>query len=64
MLPTVRCMQREMAPPGAVVVPQVVVGVGCVRAQGHADAGGAGEGGIHEVPGVEVANRVAHQERL
>ena len=56
-------MQREMAPPGAVVVPKVVIGVGCVRAQGQADAGGAGEGGIHEVPGGEVANRVAHQER-
>ena len=58
------CVKGEVAPPGAVVVPQVVVGVGCVRAQGQADAGGAGEGGIHEVPGVEVANRVAHQERL
>ena len=64
MLATVRCVQREMAPPGAVVVPKVVVGVGCVRAQGQVDAGGAGEGGIHEVPGGEVANRVAHQERL
>jgi hypothetical protein len=41
----------------------VVVGVGSVGAQGEADAGGAGEGGIHKVPGVEVANRVAHQER-
>jgi hypothetical protein len=56
-------MQREMAPPGAVVVPKVVVGVGCVGAQGQADAGGAGEGCIHEVPGGEVASRVAHQER-
>jgi hypothetical protein len=57
-------VQCEMAPPGAVVVPKVVVGVGGVGAQGQADAGGAGEGGSHEVPGVEVANRVAHQERL
>lgn len=56
-------MQREMAPPGSVVVPQVVVGVGCVGSQGQADAGGTGQGGIHEVPGVEVANRVAHQEQ-
>ncbi len=64
MLATVRCVQREVTPPGAIVVPKVVVGVGCVCAQGQADAGGAGEGGIHEVPGDEVANRVAHQERL
>jgi hypothetical protein len=56
-------VQREMAPPGAIVVPKVVVGVGGVGAQGQADAGGAGEGGSHEVPGVEVANR-AHQEQL
>ena len=47
MLATVGCVQREMAPPGAVVVPQVVVGVGCAGAQGQADASGAGEGGIH-----------------
>lgn len=56
-------MQGEMAPPRSVVVPQVMIRVAGVSAQRQADAAGGREGVVHEVPQVEVANRVAHQEQ-
>lgn len=56
-------MQGEMAPPRSVVVPQVMIRVAGVSAQRQVDAAGGREGVVHEVPQVEVANRVAHQEQ-
>lgn len=52
-LAPVRGVHREMAPPRAVVIPQVVVGIVGAGAQGQLDAGGAGRI-THEVPGFEV----------